>query len=333
MKEGRYIYSIIKTGEKRSFGEEIYTIPHQDIACVVSNAPMQDYSTMLKENLGHLLVRHQTTIEKIMKDHITIPMKFGTNVADDDEVLEVLKMGYSRFKKLLADMDGKIELDVACIWGDLNSIIKEVGEQDKEIKEFKAEIAERPPNEALQDRIKIGMMIKNALDKRKEKEEAHIIGFLKGAAIDFQKHQAMDDRMILNCAFLLEKVKEPDFDAALKKLDKEYDEKLNFKCVGPLPPYSFATCRLKKVKYSQLDEARKLLGLGDNVSLEKIKGSYHRLAQKNHPDKDLNNAHLKEEFEKITNAYKLLTSCYWGAGMSLEDNKRKDLIMVEIIRP
>jgi len=367
MEEGRYIYGIIKANERpkgvprseaspkgdevegrKSFGlggvnasGEVYTIAHQDISCVVSNSTIQDYSSMLKETLGHYLVKHQTIIERIMREYTIIPMKFGTNLTGEDEIIEVLKRGYPQFKELLVNMDGKIELDVACTWGDLNNVIKEIGEEVKEIREFKAEIAKRPSSETLQDRIKVGMMVKDALDKRREKEQTRIVGSLEEITVDFQKHQVMDDKMILNCAFLLEKSREPDFDVRLKELDKEYKQKVNFRCVGPLPPYSFATCQLKKVEFSQINEARKLLGLKENTSLDEIKESYRKLAQKNHPDKNPENSRLKEEFEKITQAYKLLTSCYQQGGISFENDRErpspaqagKDLIMVEIIRP
>ena len=347
MEEGNYIYGIIKTNEKKSFdpcevgtGEEVYTVTYQDIACVVCNSPIQDYSSMLKETLGHFLIGHQTIIEKIMQDHSIIPMKFGTFASNDDEVIEVLKRGYPQFKELLINMDGKIELDVTATWNDLNSIIKEIGEEDNNIKEFKAEITKKLPSQTLQDRIKIGMMVKDALDKRREKEQTHIIGYLKKLTVDFQKHQVKDDNMILNCAFLLEKAKEPDFDLKLKELDKKYNQKVNFRCVGPLPPYSFATCQLKKVGFNKIDEAKRLLGLGEITSLEEIKESYREFAQRNHPDKHTENSQLKEEFEKVIYAYKLLTSCYQGKDTISEDNKQKtclpagrDFIVVEIIRP
>jgi len=339
-KEERYIYGIIRKNEKKSFGpcginadEEVYIISHQDISCVVSNSPIQDYSTMLKEDLGRLLVKHQTIIEKIIKDHTAIPVKFGTFVSDDDEAIEVLKRGYTQLKELLSSMDGKIEFDVAATWNDLNSVIKEIAERDKGIMEFKAEISKRPPAETLQERIKIGVMIKDALDKRKEKESSHIIDFLQKEAVDFQKHQVMDDKMVLNCAFLLEKNKEADFDLLLKELDTEYGQKLNFRCIGPLPPYSFATCQLMRVGFNQVDEARRLLGLKENISLDEIKESYRNFAQKNHPDKAPGNGRPEEEFEKTTQAYKLLTRVCQRGAINLTDTNQKDFVMVEITRP
>jgi len=345
---GRYIYGIIKANEIKSSAscgsigttpggfqtdEEICMVIHRDIACVFSNSPLQDYSSLLKETLGHLLVKHQTIIEKIMKNHTIIPMKFGTTVCDDDEIVQVLKRGYSQFKELLSQMDGKIELDLIAVWNDLGNIIKEIGEEDEKIKELKQEIAKKPPDKSFQDRIKIGMMIKDALDKRKEKEQTHIIDFLKAVAVDFQKHQVMDDKMILNCAFLLEKNNEPEFDAKLKELDREYKQEVNFRCVGSLPPYSFATCQLRKISYNQIAEAKKLLGLKEEISLDEIKELYRKLAQKNHPDKHPGNNQFKEKFEKITQAYKLLTSCCQGNEMLFDDSKEEDFFAVEIVQP
>ena len=339
-KSARYLYGIIEESERKSFDlrgidddREVYTITYRDIACAVSNSPLQDYSSMLKEDLGRSLVKHQTIIERVMEDYTVIPMKFGTLACNNDEVAQILKRGYLQFKELLIDMDGKIELDVAATWNDLETSIKEIGTEDKQIREFKAEIAEKPPNEALQDKIKIGMMIKDALDKRREKEQAYIVDFLKGVTVDFQKHQVMDDKMILNCAFLLERVKEPDFDSRLKKLDEKYKQRVHFKCVGPLPPYSFATCQLRKMGYGEINKATKLLGLENGVSLEEIKESYRQFAQKNHPDTDPENSRLRDEFEKTTKAYKLLTSCCQQDGIPFGDGKKEDFIMVEIMKP
>lgn len=336
----RYIYGIIEESERKSFDlrgmdddREVYTITYRDIACAVSNSPRQDYSSMLKEYLGRSLVKHQTTIERIMEDYTVIPMKFGTLACNDDEVAQILKRGYLQFKELLTHMDGRIELDVAATWDDLNNCIKEIGNEDKQIKELKAEISAKPPGETLQDKIKIGMMIKDALDKKREKEQAYIEDFLTEVAVDSQTHQVMDDTMILNCAFLLERAKEPDFDSRLKKLDEKYKQRVHFKCVGPLPPYSFATCQLRKMGYGEINEAAKLLGLENGVSLEEIKESYRQFAQKNHPDTDPENSRLRDEFEKTTKAYKLLRSCCQQEGIPFEAGKKEDFIMAEIIRP
>jgi len=80
-----------------------------------------------------------------MSEQIVIPMKFGTTVSGDEGVREVLKKGFQRFEELLASMEGRIELDVAVTRVDLNGVIRRIGEEDREIKEFKTLIASGPP--------------------------------------------------------------------------------------------------------------------------------------------------------------------------------------------
>ena len=161
-----------------------------------------------------------------------------------------------------------------------------------------------------------------------------MIGFLKQKVLDLKKHQLMDDRMILNCAFLLDKDNEKDFDIALNDLNSKYEEKINFKCVGPLPPYSFSTIEVKKVSYEEIDEARKLLGLGEETTNEEIKESYHRMAGEYHPDKDPGNYALAKKFEDITKAYKMLQSfCQKGEGScSFKRPKAEDLFIIEAMK-
>ena len=341
MDQRAYIYGVLGTNQeanplKNGISPGVYTIGYQDIACVVGNTDMDSFNSMPKEALGRHLVEHQTTIEKIMKDYTIIPFKFGTIVEGQGEVKKVLQSGYREFKEKLQIMDKRIELDVVALWSDLNSAIKKVGEENDRIKTFKERIAKRPPEETLQDRIKIGSMIKDALDQTRDRLQSEMLDFLKERVSDLQKHELMDDKMILNCALLLDKDKEKEFDQALNELNTRFDEEINFKCVGPLPPYSFSTIELKKVGYAEINEARRLLGLNEEVTLSEIKDTYRQLALKFHPDNNPEDPNLKERFEDIIKAYKLLTNycrqVAQGDRCSFEEAKRKDFISIDILK-
>ena len=58
-------------------------------------------------------------------------------------------------------------------------------------------------------------------------------------------NKPIGDKMIMNAAFLVERDRERDFDAAVNKIAKYYGELLNFKYTGPWPPYNFVNIRLK----------------------------------------------------------------------------------------
>jgi len=84
-KEGKYIYGVIGTGEKKSFGpigigergDEVYTVPYQDIAAVTSDSPIIDYKSLTKDVVVRYLLAYQSAIEQVMKHHTVIPFKFA----------------------------------------------------------------------------------------------------------------------------------------------------------------------------------------------------------------------------------------------------------------
>ena len=61
--------------------------------------------------------------------------------------------------------------------------------------------------------------------------------------------------------------------------------------------------------FIEVDEARKILGLGDVATLKEIKGAYRRLASRYHPDKHTasGQAETEEMMKRLNRAYKLLT--------------------------
>jgi preprotein translocase subunit Sec63 len=58
----------------------------------------------------------------------------------------------------------------------------------------------------------------------------------------------------------------------------------------------------------QIDEARMILGLGEEASIEEIKSAYRELALKYHPDRcvDKEKGACEEMFKKVNNAYGIL---------------------------
>ena len=67
----------------------------------------------------------------------------------------------------------------------------------------------------------------------------------------------MDDRMVANLALLLPKPASDALDRRLAELDEEFGSRLNFRCVGPLPPYSFATVEVNPPSFEAIDRARR----------------------------------------------------------------------------
>lgn len=286
-------------------GRHVSTVCHRDLSALVSLLPLRPYKSMKKEEVIPYLFAHQAVIEKVMEAHTVVPVKFGTMARDAEEVRKTLTIGYPQMRVALEVMRGKIELDVVALWRELDSILGEIGEEE-EVRRLKAAVAGRPPGETLEERVRIGKMLKARLDQRREALGAEIVEALKPLAWDLCPHPHMDDRMILNMAFLLDRERESDVSETLERLNGRYGDRIDFRCVGPLPPYSFSTVEVRRFDFGEIDRARRLLGLGECATLLGVKEVYRRLAHQCHPDKHPATRRAEGAFEAVTEAYRLL---------------------------
>jgi len=279
--EAKYIYGFINTNEYQNLGPngidqgEVYTFSHKDISAVVSNLQFVEFDHLPKETLLGNLAIYQAVIETIMMNFHIIPLKFGTMVQGEEELRRILEKGYDQINSDLKKMENKIELDVAALWSDLETILKEIGEEEG-IRKLKEEAALKSPDEIFEVKIKVGKLVKASLDKRKEECASFILDTLKNEAEDHRAHDVMDDSMIMNEAFLINKDKKEILEEKVNGLDRYYQDKINFRIVGPLPPYSFSTFEIKKADFSEINEARGLLGLGEestSMELERPTGT------------------------------------------------------------
>jgi hypothetical protein len=67
-----------------------------------------------------------------------------------------------------------------------------------------------------------------------------LLGALQPLALAVSVSAPNHERAALNAAFLVDAAALDQFDAAVEQLSKERGTELEFKLIGPLPPYSFA---------------------------------------------------------------------------------------------
>ena len=115
----------------------------------------------------------------------------------------------------------------------------------------------------------------------------------------------MNDEMVANSAFLINRNKYKKFEQAIDQLDEEYKGLLNFKLVGPLPCYSFYTIEVKELNPEHVIKAKIELGLREETSESEIKKAYLKKAKLFHPDTNLEKVD-EENFNKINKAYHTL---------------------------
>ncbi|MBU1260418.1 GvpL/GvpF family gas vesicle protein [bacterium] len=250
-KEGKYIYCVIDSNQPQSFGplgiggrgDEVYTICFDDIAALVSNAPIKKYRISRENSLTH-----EKAIEAVMAEHTVLPVRFATVTQDEEKVMKILEAEYDRFRELLVQMKDKTELGVKAIFKE-EVIYKHILEKYGYIRVLKEKIADLPPERTHHQRMKIGEMVEAALQQEKQTIEEDILNTLSPLAVEVKTNNPYGELMIINAAFLVEKEKEADFDRQVQELSNKYGEKVNFKYVGLLPPFNFVNLVIETGKY------------------------------------------------------------------------------------
>ena len=264
-------------------GGQVRTVAWDGIGMVVSPSERISFARIPPEQTLHRLAGHQQVIERVMKESTVIPVKFGTYADGEAEVLKILQDNCNQLEQALEKFDGKIELDVVVSWPDLSPLFQQIAEEEP-VQRMRAAIAAMPQELAFQHKIDLGELVKQRLDIRRKHLAEEILAAFRDLAHDLSINDLKDDSMILNAALLLDRSAEQRLDAKVNELDERFDGTLNFRCVGPLPPYSFGTAEVKRIDARTLDSARSALNLPDTVSFTEIKQAHRRLAQEFHPD-------------------------------------------------
>ncbi len=308
---GLFIYGFVRTDEPQEFGDigignpgsKVQTLGFKDVAAVVSESPYMVYDSLAKEKTVKDLVTHQFVIEKVMQRFTIVPAKFGTMVETEDDGLAFLQQGYALLSSELSKMEGKIELDVVARW-DLPKILAAIPRLNPVVQEKQKEIVLKGSNVSVEDKIALGKAIEQALQTEKARYQQLILHALKEGAVDVRLHNVANDEMIFNAGFLVGKENEKSFTEAIEILDRDLEDSISFRVVGPLPVYSFSTILLERIDPRTLEEAKKVFGLDGEITEKAVRDTYRHLAQKSHPDK----SHSTDapDFHLVHSAYRTL---------------------------
>jgi len=306
-----YIYGIMpdfKSDDMSGLLEntEIYAIPFQDIAAIVSetNILAIDYSD--RESLGHLLVRHQKTIEELMGIgfNMIIPMKLGTIVNSTEKVLKILSNGYNLIRDTFLKAENLIEIDLVATWADFQNTLNEIA-LHPDIVAIKDDFRNKSDLLTRADQMKVGILVQDKLKAKNTTVELDIMEAMTVICVDIKTHEVMNDQMITNSAFLIKRSHQETFEQLIDELDEKYKGLLNFKLVGPLPCYSFYTLEIDELNPGNVEKARIVLGLKEKTTESDIKKAYLTKARLFHPDTNMGIIDNKK-FNRVNNAYHTL---------------------------
>ena len=238
----QYLYCVVRCREPRTFeglgmgerGDVVRTINFEDLAAIASDSLEPRYDNTRRNMMAHMRV-----LDEVMADYTVLPIRFDC-VAPSPEIVreQFLKARYRELSALLDGMEGRIEMGLKAFWYE-DVVFREIVQQNPTIQRMRDGLTGRSLEETYYDRIRLGELVEAELKARRGADADSVLERLRPLAEKTQVNATIADHMVVNAAFLIMRAREPEFEAAIRKLDADMGHRLLIKCVGPVAPYNF----------------------------------------------------------------------------------------------
>ncbi len=307
----------------------VYAVPHDGLAAVVSpvgraflpvTRRARDCPALPKEQAVRLLLAHERVVEAVMQTFPALPVKFGTVLPDEAWVRRLLAQGNRAFRAALQQFAGLVQMEVMVSWN-LEDVFREIAQEEPVAHLRATNLAPEGPNAkhparagarqsegTMAQRVALGQLVQASLSKRRADLQQRLTRSLAEVAVDMVQNAPMDDSTVANIGLLVDDAGRGALDKRLERLDREFGGRLLFRCVGPLPPYSFATVEVQTPSFDDVDDARRRLGLGETASPPEIRQAYRRVAGEAHPDLNPDDPNAAMQMVELNRAYGLLAA-------------------------
>lgn len=248
----RYIYCIVDCESPASLEQvgieesaDVFAVPHDGIAALVSVTAVEK----LDITRGNAIA-HQRVMEAAMQRGCTVlPVKFNTIAEDKRDkpatqriIDHVLAGRRQEIQGLLTTMRPLVELGVKGLWTGMAAVFHGLVEASAEIQALRGKLlarGQRPSAANMAAQIKLGDMVKKALEAKKLEMEASLLRCLKPLIRDVRKNKTFGDPMFANLAILVDKSRQSEIEGVLSAFEAQQAGQIKLRCVGPLPPCNF----------------------------------------------------------------------------------------------
>jgi hypothetical protein len=172
-------------------------------------------------------------------------------MADADAVVrDLLAPTADALASRLEELAGKAEMQVKVMYAE-EPLLRSILAADPVLKRA-IERSRRLPAAATHfDQIGIGEAIANAVQTRRVADADVLLAVLRPLAVAVSVSAPTHERGALNAAFLVDSEELHRFDSAVEQLSQERGAEMEFKLIGPLPPYSFAEGEWEAVRFER----------------------------------------------------------------------------------
>jgi hypothetical protein len=231
-----YVYGVVPAGERLPdvltgvAGASVRTVEEGGLAALVSDLDAESL-TVARE-----LRAHWSVLEEVSRDATVLPVRFGTVMESDDAVRErLLGADRERLRAMLSELTGRVQLSVK---GDYEEepLLRTVMRATPEIAALRERVRTLPEAAGHYERIRLGELVAGAVARQREADTEFVLERLRPLSVAASVEPTEG---AMHVAFLVARDDVATFDAGLGPVAEALAERMQVRCVGPLPPYSF----------------------------------------------------------------------------------------------
>ena len=171
-----------------------------------------------------------------------LPVRFGTVMTTADAVEEWLRDRQDQLASALNEFDGRIQYTVHGRFHEPEFLSRFLAE-DAAAAELADQIRGASEMESREQRIQLGQMIAQAVERRQEAENRDLVEAVGRYAVDSTVRPPSHEMDAVHVAWLVEMDQEDEFVQAVEEFAEQRKELIRMRLLGPLAPYDFVAAR------------------------------------------------------------------------------------------
>ncbi|MEV0429837.1 GvpL/GvpF family gas vesicle protein [Micromonospora sp. NPDC050495] len=242
-RNGLFIYGIVPsdvepTPDAEGVGSppgEVIAIRHGELAALAS-------AVGLEEPLGRPadLTAYERLLDGTAAVAPVLPVRFGTVVTGEDAVEDLLAAHHDRFAAALDEFADRLQYTVHGRF-DEQEFIGGFLAENASAAALADEVRGRPEAESREQRIRLGEMISQAVELRREAENRDLADAVGRAAVAEAPLPPSHELDAVRVAFLVAEEDEDEFVRAVEDFAEQRRDLIRMRLIGPLAPYDFVS--------------------------------------------------------------------------------------------
>ena len=239
--EPTYVYGVLRADQKppemKGIADQpLHEVSSGNLAALVSE--LHDLSLQLGREE---MTKHVQVLDKAQENGTVLPMRFGVVMDGEPAIKEhLLEAHREELEQQLEELKGKAELRVRAVYEE-QTLMREIVSEEAEIAKLRESLQGKPEDATYYARIRLGEMVAEAVQRKREADAAAILDPLAPLAYATNVGEPPNERIAVTASFLVDEKRIAEFDKAVDGIGRAQASRMKIKYTGPLPPHSFVT--------------------------------------------------------------------------------------------